>query len=103
MAERVADVEHLADTERGLVGRAVFSDETIYRQELERIFARCWLFLGDESLIPNPGDFITSFMGEDSVIVVRDPHGRVRAFLNTCRHRGNRVCLFDRGNTNTFT
>jgi phenylpropionate dioxygenase-like ring-hydroxylating dioxygenase large terminal subunit len=95
--------EWLVDTDRGLVGREVFSDEAIYRQELERIFARCWLCLGHESLIPNPGDYYTTFMGEDPIIVCRDGGGRVRAFLNSCRHRGNKVCLFDRGNTNTFT
>jgi nitrite reductase/ring-hydroxylating ferredoxin subunit len=95
--------EPLVDVERGLISRRIFSDEAIYQQELEHIFARCWLFLGHESLIPQPGDYLTNFMGEDSVIVCRDPRGRVRAFLNTCRHRGNRVCLFDRGNTTTFT
>ena len=93
----------LVDLSAGLVSRAVFSDEAIYRQELERIFARCWLFLAHQSMLPNPGDYLTTAMGEDSVIVCRDPQGQVRAFLNTCRHRGNKVCLFERGNAVTFT
>jgi hypothetical protein len=42
-------------------------------------------------------------MGEDPVILSRDSQGEIRAFLNVCRHRGNRVCRADRGNTTTFT
>jgi len=75
----------------------------MYRQELERVFRRCWLFLAHDSMLPAPGDYVTTFMGEDSVVVVRDPHGRVRAFLNTCPHRGNKVCLFDSGHAKSFT
>ncbi|MBM2812475.1 MAG: (2Fe-2S)-binding protein, partial [Chloroflexi bacterium] len=89
--------------ENGTVSRRIFSDDEIYRLEMERIFGRCWLVLGHESLIPNPGDYFTNYMGEDPVIVCRDVAGKVRVFLNTCRHRGNTVCLFDRGNTRAFT
>ncbi len=95
--------ERLVDLERGLVRRKVFSDEEIYRQELERIFRRCWLFVAHDSMLPNPGDYHTTYMGEDPVLVVRDPSGRARVFLNTCPHRGNKVCLYDYGTAATFT
>ena len=42
-------------------------------------------------------------MGEDPVLVVRDNDGHVRAFLNVCRHRGNRLCRADAGNAASFT
>jgi len=42
-------------------------------------------------------------MGEDPVLVMRDNEGQVRAFLNVCRHRGNRLCRADAGNAATFT
>ncbi len=95
--------KHLVDTERAMVSREIYSDPEIYRLEQERVFGRCWLILGHESMIPEPGDYMTNFMGEDPILLCRDQAGRVRAFLNTCRHRGNKVCLFDRGNARNFT
>lgn len=92
----------LVDREHGLVARRIFSDPAVYEQELDRVFPRCWLFLAHESMLPRPGDFLTTAMGSDPVIVVRGKDGELRAFLNTCRHRGNRVCLFDQGNASTF-
>ena len=95
--------EGLVDAERGLVSRRIFVEPDIYRREMENIFARCWLFLCHESQIPRPGDFITTSMGEDPVLVVRDDGGRVNAFLNVCRHRGNRLCRAEDGNAASFT
>lgn len=96
------DVKGLVDSEHGLVSRRIFVERDIYEQELERVFARCWLFLAHESQIPLPGDFCTTYMGEDPVLVVRSDEGRIGAFLNTCRHRGNRVCRADSGNAAAF-
>jgi 3-phenylpropionate/trans-cinnamate dioxygenase subunit alpha len=97
------DMNPLVDADRGLVSRRIFIDREIYDQELEQIFARCWLFLCHESQIPLPGDFFSTWMGEDPVLVVRDDGGQVRAFLNVCRHRGNRLCRADDGNAASFT
>ena len=93
----------LVDLERGLIDRKIFSDPEIYRMELERIFARCWLYLGHVSQLPNDGDFLTTYIGEDPVLVCRGQDGKIRAFLNVCRHRGNRVCRVGQGNADAFT
>jgi 3-phenylpropionate/trans-cinnamate dioxygenase subunit alpha len=97
------DIKSLIDPEGGLIDRRIFADHEIYELERERVFARCWLYLGHECEIPNPGDFVTRYMGEEPVILCRDSNGQLRAYLNLCRHRGNRVCRADRGNTKLFT
>jgi 3-phenylpropionate/trans-cinnamate dioxygenase subunit alpha len=91
----------LVDAERGLVSRRIFIEPEIYEQELAQIFARCWLFLCHETQIPQPGDFFSTYMGEDPVLVVRDSQATIHAFLNVCRHRGNRLCRADAGNAAT--
>ena len=90
------------DSETGIVDCNIFADEQIYQDELEKVFGRAWQFIGHTSLIPNPNDFFLSYMGEDPVILTRDSKGGIHAFLNMCRHRGNRVVRADDGNAKNF-
>jgi nitrite reductase/ring-hydroxylating ferredoxin subunit len=96
------NAQELVDTARGLVSRKIFVDQDVYEEELARIFGRCWLYLGHETQLPEAGDYFTTYMAEDPVVVTRDAHGEIRAFLNSCRHRGMRVCRSEAGNSSFF-
>ncbi|HXW84408.1 MAG TPA: Rieske 2Fe-2S domain-containing protein [Candidatus Binataceae bacterium] len=97
-----ADIDDLVSLERGEIDRRIYSDPAIFELEMQRIFARSWLFLCHESQIPEAGDFFQSVMGRDNVLVVRQKDGTVRAMLNTCAHRGNAVCRAEEGNAKSF-
>src|SRR3954453_4417961 len=89
-------LEEIVRPAEGLISRRIFTDPEIYELEQERIFAKAWFFLGHESEIAEEGDVVPRTCGIDPVILVRDDEGVVRAFLNSCRHRGMRVCRTDR-------
>jgi phenylpropionate dioxygenase-like ring-hydroxylating dioxygenase large terminal subunit len=92
----------MIDLERGLISRDIFAREDIFNEEQEKLFTRAWLFIGHESQIPQAGDYFLSRMGTESVIVSRDRAQHIHVLLNTCRHRGMKVCLYDQGNTQSF-
>ena len=93
----------LLDPEKGRVSRDLFVDEELYAIEKERVSTRAWLFVGFEDQVRKPGDYFVSRMGEESVILSRDRDNTVHVFLNSCRHRGMKVCRYDEGNTPVFT
>ena len=57
------------DAALGIISRELFVSEDVHRAELEHLFSRAWLFVGHESQIPNAGDFFSSRMGAESVIL----------------------------------
>ncbi len=92
------------EPERGdfRLNRRVLVDESILDVERERVFDRSWIYAGHESEIPSVGDFVTRRVAGRPVIFCRDSSGQIRLLLNTCRHRGARVCRERRGNTPRF-
>jgi glycine betaine catabolism A len=69
-----------------------YTTEEIFRLEKERIFAREWLCVGREEELPKPGSHrVVEVLGE-SLLLLRNREGRLRAFYNVCRHRGARLC-----------
>ncbi|MCI4344221.1 MAG: aromatic ring-hydroxylating dioxygenase subunit alpha [Thermoplasmata archaeon] len=69
----------------------LFSDPTVYEQELERLILRSWQCIGRTDEIAAAGDFLTFEIGGSGVVLVRDSDGELRAFHNVCRHRGTRL------------
>ncbi len=75
----------------GRVHRRVYTDPDLFELEMERIFGCAWLFVGHASQVPNPGDYITTELGRQPVIMVRHRDGSVQVLLNRCSHRGAKV------------
>ena len=69
----------------------VYNHPEMTRLELERILKPSWQIACHISQIPSAGDYVTFELGLDSVIVLRDPGGAIRALRNVCRHRGTRL------------
>ncbi|HKG94944.1 MAG TPA: Rieske 2Fe-2S domain-containing protein, partial [Gemmatimonadaceae bacterium] len=74
-----------------------FTSPEVYGAECERIFARRWLCVGREAQLAAAGDYFLVEAAGESVIVLRDRAGAVRAYYNVCRHRGARLCEAERG------
>jgi phenylpropionate dioxygenase-like ring-hydroxylating dioxygenase large terminal subunit len=85
------------------IHHSVYSDPTLFELEMDRIFSKTWLMLGHESQIPNPGDFITTHMARQSVIVSRAENGEVFVLFNRCTHRGALLTIESKGHMPMFT
>ena len=74
-----------------------------FRLEWERLWPRVWLLAGVTADIPGTGDYFTFDIGHESILVVRQADGAIKAFFNVCPHRGNRVALNDCGSVTHFS
>ena len=92
--------DHLVQTDR--VHRSLYTDPAIFAQEMVKIFGGTWIYLGHESEIPKPHDFLTRRMGLRPYILTRDSSGKVQALFNRCAHRGATVCREARGSARYF-
>jgi Rieske 2Fe-2S family protein len=74
-----------------------YFDQAHYERELSAIWYRNWIYLCRASALERPGSYRTFDLGSQQILLVRDDEGRLRAFHNTCRHRGARLCPKDSG------
>ncbi|MFS3135377.1 aromatic ring-hydroxylating oxygenase subunit alpha [Gluconacetobacter sacchari] len=81
---------------------SIYNDPALFDMEMDRIFMHNWIWVAHRSEIPEPGDFITTFVGPHPVIVSRDRKGTVHVMLNRCRHRAATVCEQHKGHTASF-
>lgn len=80
-----------ARTQRYAMPAWIYSHPAMAALEHERILRPSWQIVCHQNSIPRAGDFVTFEIGPDSVVVVRDKDGSIRAFHNVCRHRGARM------------
>ncbi|MFC3894505.1 aromatic ring-hydroxylating dioxygenase subunit alpha [Lentzea rhizosphaerae] len=74
-----------------------YTDPAIFAQEQANIFEKMWFCAVRSDDLASPGDFRTVQVGNESVLIARDRHGALNAFLNVCRHRGARICVDEAG------
>ncbi len=78
-----------------------YTSEPFYRREIDRVFLRSWNTVGRAETIPNPGDYRAVELVGIPLLLARGKDGVIRAFANTCRHRGSQV-VSGTGNRETF-
>lgn len=87
-AAEVAAVRQPVDRAHLLPPR-VFHDPDVFAFEQEHWFARTWLCVGRQEDVSEPGTYLIARVAGESVVVMRDRAGTLRAFHNVCRHRGS--------------
>ncbi len=81
---------------------SLYSDPGVFDEEMCRLFGKGWVFIGHDSEIPEPGDWVTRRLGREPVILVRDLEGEIRVLANRCAHRGTTLCSAARGHARSL-
>lgn len=102
MSGHQIDVRSLLRLEEGLVHSDVYANQAVFELEIEKIFHQGWVYVGHESEVPKPGDYVLRWIGYQSIILNRDDQGKLHLFMNRCRHRANSVCQHEQGNASHF-
>jgi phenylpropionate dioxygenase-like ring-hydroxylating dioxygenase large terminal subunit len=84
------------------VDNRVYTDPRVYEREVERIFNRTWLFAGHAGEARAIGDYFTTTILGQPLLFARGNDGTMRAFYNTCRHRGSKVAMDACGHASAF-
>ena len=79
--------------------RDFYTEHAIFALDMELIFYKEWLFIGHTCELPGTGSYFTVQVGTYPIVLVRGSYGVIRAFINSCRHRGARVCPASHGTT----
>jgi len=80
--------------------QALYNDADVFAFDIEAIWRRSWLLAATEADLPRPGSWLATNVAATPVIILRDREGNVRAFHNSCRHRGAQICAEGKGKSN---
>jgi phenylpropionate dioxygenase-like ring-hydroxylating dioxygenase large terminal subunit len=84
------------------VHRDVYVDAEIFDLEMKHLFANTWVFVGHDSQTPNPGDYFTTEIGRQPIVMVRHQDGEIHVLYNRCAHKGTKLVIDRTGNTGKF-
>ena len=74
-----------------------YTDAVYFRREMDRLFARMWVYAGRVEHVQKPGQFIVRELLGESIVITSNATGTVNAFFNVCRHRGTKLCTESSG------
>jgi len=80
--------------------QALYIDPEVFAFDMQAIFGRSWLLAATEAELTRPGSYVSVRVGGSPLIILRDRNGDVRAFHNSCRHRGAQICAEGKGKAN---
>ena len=83
--------------------RSAFTDEELFELEMKYIFEGNWVYLAHESQIPNVGDYFTTHIGRQPIVITKGKDGGLNALINACSHRGAMLCRRKTDNRTTLT
>ncbi|WP_420174702.1 benzoate 1,2-dioxygenase large subunit [Luteococcus sp. OSA5] len=103
--DRMLDQAVIEDPEAGIyrANRSIFTDEEIFELEMKYIFEGNWVYLAHESQVSEPGDYFTTYIGRQPVVITRDNKGELHCLINACAHRGAMICRRKTDNRKTLT
>ena len=84
------------------VHKRVYTDPEIFELEMQRIYGQAWIYVGHESQIKQPGDYHTTRLGNQDVVMVRASDGKIYVLYNRCAHKGAKVVPDGDGSTGKF-
>lgn len=84
------------------VHKRVYTDPELFALEMERIYGQAWIYVGHESQVKNPGDYHTTRIGDQDVIMTRGADGKVSVLYNRCPHKGSQLVAKGDGNVGKF-
>lgn len=87
----IADDELAALVRPDSVNKRVYTDPAIFALEMERIYGRAWIYVGHDSQVPTTGDYHTTRLGDQDVVMVRAADGAVKVLYNRCPHKGAKL------------
>jgi phenylpropionate dioxygenase-like ring-hydroxylating dioxygenase large terminal subunit len=82
--------------------RDVFTNQDVFEHEMKTVFRHTWVYVGHDSQTPNKGDYTTTTIGNQPVIMVRHSNDEIQVLLNRCPHKGVQLVHDPSGSTGRF-
>jgi benzoate/toluate 1,2-dioxygenase alpha subunit len=83
----------------GEVHRDLYVSPEIFELEMEHLFVNTWVYVGHDSQVPRHGDYFSTTIGNQPVVVVRHTDDSIKVLFNRCAHKGTQIVVETSGNT----